>query len=138
MGISRFLSSLHIQPTYSSVLQNILNNNLPNYFILKLGGSQPYLKFGNFDHNDWQYIKLDQKIPNRYESIGWINLLENGKLVVPLRHIRLIWRDTSNKEIRSEFAVTHCIHHGCRATLDTKSYYIYGPKTQLDVKILLK
>jgi hypothetical protein len=133
LGLSKFLSSLHKQPTYSSILQNIINKNLPNYVILRLGGNEPYIKFGNMDSGDWQYMKVDKNDPVHTEHIEWLDLIENGKLVLPLRHIRLVYRDKLNKEIKSEFALTHCIHHGCRATLDTKAFYIYGPENQLEV-----
>ncbi len=82
---------------------------------------------------DWQYFKDDEHSTIFTERIEWLNLIEKGKLVLPLRHVRLIYRDENNNETHSEFALTHCIDHGCRATLDTKSYYIYGPASQLSL-----
>ena len=86
---------------------------------------------------DWQYFKDAKENEVYTERIEWVNLIEKGKLVLPLRHIRLIWRDKDNDITRWEFALTHCIHHGCRATLDTKSYFIYGPENQLEVDSFL-
>ncbi len=101
--------------------------------ILRLGGSEPYIKFGEMNRMDWQYIKDDLKTEKYTERIEWLNLIEKGKLVLPLRHVRLIYRDEQNQITRWEFALTHCVWNGCRATLDTKSYYIYGPSSQLNV-----
>jgi hypothetical protein len=135
LGISKFLSTLHSHSSYSSVLQNIQKQNLPPYLILRLGGYDPYLKFGEMNKWDWQYFKEAKENEIYTERIEWINLIEKGKLVLPLRHIRLIYRDANNNITHWEFALTHCIHHGCRATLDTKSYFIYGPDNQLEVNI---
>lgn len=117
------------------MLQNIQNQNLPQYFILKLGGNDPYLKFGPMNSSDWQYFKVDKTEPIYTERIEWINLIEKGKLVLPLRHIMLIYRDKNNEITKREWALTHCVHHGCRATIDTKAYFIYGPEFQLQVYI---
>jgi hypothetical protein len=134
MGISKILSKLHMNESYCSILQNILDKKkAPPYFILRLGGSEPYLKFGKPDGNDWQYYSRDNKQPDKTEYMEWLNLIEPGKLVLALRHIRFIFRDEENNRTREEFAFTHCIDHGCRTTLDTKTYFMYGPESQLDV-----
>ena len=117
-------------------MQNILKHKLPPYFILKLGGNNPYIKFGYQDRWDWQYYKLDKHNPRYTEKIEWINLIEEGHLVLPLRHIRLIYRNKNGGVTHWEFAMSLCIYHGCRATLDTKSYYIYGPGNELKVKFI--
>lgn len=131
LGISKNLSNLHNQQGYNSVLQNIQNKHLPGYFILRLGGNNPYIKFGNINNWDYQFFHKDKNSQKFTEKIEFINLPEKGKLVLALRHIRLLYRDQENNIVRSEYAVSECIHNGCRATLDTKSYYIYGPSSQL-------
>jgi hypothetical protein len=132
-GISKYLSNLHNQEGYNSVLQNIENKKLPAYFILRLGGNNPYIKFSNINNWDYQFFHKDKNSKKFTEKIEFINLPEKGKLVLALRHIRLIYRDEDNNIFRYEYAVSECIHHGCRATLDTKSYFIYGPSSQLQV-----
>jgi hypothetical protein len=124
---------------YRSVLDGILHSPtlLPHYMILKLGGGNPYLKFGNMDRYDFQYFRPDKYDRKHTEAIIWSHLLEEGRLVLPIRHIRMIYRDEDNNISHEEFAMSDCIDHGCRATLDTKSYYIYGPENQLGVRELI-
>ena len=118
-------------------MENIIDQGLPTFLIFKLGGSVPYIKFGSISPYDWQFFKVNKNNPKITERVEWVNLIEKGKLILPLRHIRLLYKDNDNKIIKWEFAFTHCINHGCRATLDTKSYFIYGPENQLEVNNLL-
>lgn len=100
--------------------------------ILRLGGQSPYLKFGSLDGMDRQYYRVD-KSSGEKETIQWAKLVENGKLLLPLKHIKLIYRDSVNKAIKEEYTVTHCRKTGCISLIDTKSYYIYAPAKQLQV-----
>ena len=84
---------------------------------------------------DIQYYRVD-KTSYQKEDIQWIKLIEDGKFLLPLKHIRLIYRDTYNRPIREEFILTHCRKYGCMSTIDTKSFYSYAPKKQLKVIIL--
>lgn len=65
------------------------------------------------------------------EQLLWITLYEEGMFVLPLRHIKFIYKNKEGKIIKWNYAVSECIKYGCRTTLDTKSYYIYGPSSQM-------
>jgi hypothetical protein len=117
-------------------LKIFIINKLPNNVVLRLGGLSPYLKFGKLDEMDRQYFRVDKRSGQK-ETIQWAKLYENGKLLLPLKQVKLIYRDSVNKAIREEYTVTHCRRTGCISTIDTKSYYIYGPAKQLQVKLFL-
>lgn len=116
------------------MLENLHRQKLPNFVVLRLGGRSPYIKFGRIDEMDSQYFRVDKET-NQKESIQWIKLYENGKLILPLKHIKMIWRDENNKKIKETYTATHCRYHGCICTLDTKSYYTYAPSKQMQVNI---
>lgn len=129
----KFHSDLHLTSYYKSIVQNIEEQGLPPYFVLRLGGKEPYLKFGELDGFD---VKIFHRTNDRPEEIFWVDLVEPGKLVLPLRHVRFIYRNRKNIITHWEFAFEHCIHHGCRAIFDSKAYFIYGPENQLQVNNL--
>ena len=58
--------------------------------------------------------------------------------VLPLRHIKLLYKDKNGNILKSLYAVSNCIEYGCRATLDMKSYFIYGPEAQMSKILKLK
>jgi hypothetical protein len=93
----------------------------------------PYIKFGKIEPMDLKFITKDIKTENALESIEWMHMIERGKMTLPLRHIKLIYRNEKNEIVNEIFALTHCIINGCRAVLDTKTYYFYGPASQLKV-----
>jgi hypothetical protein len=135
LGLSKYVSFYKNSHYFTSLLENLYIQKLPNYVVLRLGGKSPYIKFGALEEMDIQYFRVDKKT-NQKESIEWIKLIENGKLFLPLKHIKMIWRDENNKVIKETYTATHCRHHGCISTLDTKSYYTYAPIKQMQVKII--
>ena len=60
-------------------------------------------------------------------------MVESGSFILPLRHIMLIHRDKYNKVINTEILFDNCYKNGCRAEIDTKTYFTYGPSTQIHV-----
>ena len=129
-------------------MQNIIKQKKPPFIVLKLGGLHPYIKFGEISYQDEYYFKdLSDKdvkrIPKKdnkqlKEQPLWINLYEEGMFVLPLRHIKLLYKDKNGNIQKSLYAVSNCIDYGCRSTLDTKSYFIYGPESQMSKLLSLK
>lgn len=132
---------------------------MSQYIVFKLGGKTPYIKFSQPNELDEKFfhelhpdliknlilsgqsliggkeVKFQKKIK---EQMIWLNLAEKGKFILPLRHIRFLYKDENNKIIRNELAVEHCIEYGCVSIFDTKNYYIYGPKVQMNRILSLK
>lgn len=134
LGISKMFSPLHHKAPYYSILQNTLNyiknENISAkvLLILKLGGNYPYLKIYFMEDFDHYHIKIDEK--GQKETIYWVKLFDKGKLMFALKHVKLkYYKD--NQLVKEEYAVTDCLDTGCRAMIDTKSYFIYGPADQI-------
>lgn len=136
LGISRLFSPLHHKSPFVSVLENSLNYIKENkvngkvVLILKLGGNYPYMKIYFIEDYDYYHIKLDEF--GKKEKIVWINLFEKGKLMLALKSVKLKYYQ-NNAIIKEELVVKDCLETGCRALLDTKSYFIYGPADQISL-----
>jgi hypothetical protein len=135
-GISKIFSPLHHKAPYTSVLENVLkyikNDHISAkvVLILKLGGNSPYLKIYYMEDYDYYHIRFDEF--GKKETIFWINLFDKGKLMFALKHVKLKYYNKNILE-REEYAVKECLDMGCRAMIDTKSYFIYGPADQISV-----
>jgi hypothetical protein len=135
LGLMKFHSQLHKKHDYLSIQQNILRTNTWTKIIFRLGGADPYVKFGELDYFDYRNFRKDTKT-GQLENMFWLNLYDVNKFVLYLRHIKLIWYDELNNPVREEFVIKHCMYHGCMTTIDTKSHYIYGPKGPISVTII--
>ena len=54
LGISKYHQLLHLRNSNISLLENIINQHKPPFIVLKLGGNNPYIKFGEISDNDLQ------------------------------------------------------------------------------------
>ena len=149
LGLAKYQHNLSLEKKFLSILQNVEKQNKPPFLIIKLGGKNPYIKFGEVSSFDEYYFHTllekvspininNQKVKNSInqktelkEQLLWITLYEEGMFVLPLRHIKFIYKNKEGKIIKWNYAVSECIKYGCRTTLDTKSYYIYGPSSQM-------
>lgn len=134
MGLSALLSPLHDENNYNSVVQNLrkfYNQDgliSPVYIIFKLGGKAPYVKFYFLEDFDLYHVRTNKE--GKKESIYWINLADYDKLVLGLNYIKMLYYKNENL-VKEEYLFEDCLQLGCRAFIDTKSYYIYGPKYQM-------
>lgn len=131
-----FHSSLHEYNGYNSFTQSLLKQNLGKVIILRLGGSDPYIKFGELDYFDYNNFYISENA-KKLEELVWISLPEEGKLLLPLKYIKLIYYDNDNNIINESILFEHCAYHGCMTVIDTKAYYTYGPRSQIDVLLFL-
>lgn len=142
LGISKYHHLLHLRNSNISLLENIINQHKPPFIILKLGGNNPYIKFGEISDNDLPFIRtvssrkfmfLQSKtytqlnINKIKEQIIWINLYEEGLFTIPLYSVTLLYRDLLGKVVKRELIIDNCMQYGCKAMLNTKSFFIYGP-----------
>ena len=133
-GISKIFSPLHHKSPFTSVIQNTLktmakdNIEAKIVLILRLGGGYPYMKI--YFMEDYDYFHIRDDVTGRKETIYWIKLFDQGKLMLALKHIKKkYYKD--NHLVKEEYALKDCKDTGCRAMIDTKSYFIYGPKSQI-------
>jgi hypothetical protein len=131
-GLSKYLNHYKNTHNFISITKNLSKKKLSNYFILRLGGKTPYLKFGSIDDTDTQFYKVDE-ISNIREEVFWLKLNEDGKFFLPLKDIKLIYYNEDGNPTREEYILTDCRKTGCMTTIDTKSYYTYAPKKQIRV-----
>lgn len=142
LGLSKYHQLIHLRNSNISLLENIINQHKPPFIVLKLGGDNPYIKFGEISDNDLPSIRtvsprkftfLQSKTNTQLninkikEQIIWINLYEEGLFIIPLYSVTLLYRDLLGKVVKRELIINNCMQYGCKATLDTKSFFIYGP-----------
>lgn len=134
-----------------SIISNMLIQHKSAYVFMNLIESNPYIRFSEPNVNDTKFFhKLNENdedvqqlinscsfvdkaniIYNLKEQMIWVSPAENGKFSLVLRHIQLLYKNKFNKVIKSKYAVSHCIEYGCISLLDTKNYFIYGPRAQM-------
>lgn len=142
LGLSKYQHLLHLRNSNISLQENILHQNKSAFIVLKLGGNSPYIKFGEISDNDLPFIRtissykfsaLQNKTKTKLnineikEQIIWLNLYEEGLFVIPLYSVTLLYRDFKGKVVKRELIIDNCLHYGCKASLDTKMFFIYGP-----------
>ena len=142
LGLSKYQQLLHLRSSNVSLLENIIVQSESPFIVLKLGGSNPYIKFGEVSDNDLPYIRtispdkfgylqrrtnMQLNINKIKEQIVWISLYEEGLFTIPLYSITLVHRNSHGKTVKRELIVDNCLQYGCKATLDTKAFFIYGP-----------
>lgn len=134
LGLSHIFSPLHHKSSFESITQGIekliKNDKITDnvYVILKLGGQNPYLKFYFLEEFDNYHIR--NTVEGKKETIYWIRLFDKSKIMLALKHVNLKFYNKDNL-IKEEIAVTDCLDTGCRVLLDTKSYFMYGPKSHI-------
>lgn len=135
MGLTMNNSQLHQKKQYYSIMKNVLGYlgkdgiTAPVYLILKLGGKYPYMKIYFLEDFDIYHIRVNKE--GKKETVYWINLMDSNKLTLALRYIKMKYVADGNI-LSEKMAVPHCMKTGCRALIDTKAYFIYGPANHLD------
>ena len=130
LGLSTVFSPLHTKTPFFSVVEGIKklmikdNVNERVLVIMKLGGGYPYIKIYYLEELDYYHIAEDEY--GKKETIYWIRLFDKTKMMLALRNITFKYYD-GDKLISEKNVLDECHETGCRALIDTKSYFIYGP-----------